>query len=107
MTRRVVLNYLAVDLLFEAEIALGFSYVSGLHTTAERVRFFVEIAIGAASTLTPFLISLAVLLRPVERWIAAGSTFHLRLPIAGRRAIAADAAGATEDPSARSLAPAA
>jgi signal transduction histidine kinase len=87
MTRRVVLNYLAVDLLFESEIGLAFSYVVGLETTAERVRFFLEIAIAAATLLTPFLISLAVLLRPVERWIAddaAGRATRAQLEHVGR-----------------------
>jgi signal transduction histidine kinase len=87
MTRRVVLDYLAVDLLFEVEIGLGFSYVVGVQTTAERVRFFLELAIVAASLLTGFLVSLAVLLRPVERWIAddaAGRTTPAQLERIGR-----------------------
>ena len=70
MTRRVVLSYLAVDLLFEGEVGLSFLYVLGHHTTAERVRILLGIAIVGASLLTSFLVSLAVLLRPVERWIA-------------------------------------
>jgi signal transduction histidine kinase len=76
MTRRVVLAYLLIDLVFEAEIALGFSYVLGVETTAERLKFFGGVAIVAASLVTPFLISLALLLRPVERWIAADTAGH-------------------------------
>jgi len=87
MTRRVVIDYLAVDLLFEAEIALGFSYVMGIQDTADRLRLFLELGIVAASLLAPFLISLAVLLRPVERWIAddaAGRATPAQLRHVGR-----------------------
>src|ERR1044071_917659 len=65
MTRRVVLNYLAIDLLFEGEIGLGFSYVVGLSTAADSVRFAIELATTAACMLTLFLVGLVVLLRPL------------------------------------------
>ncbi|HEY6177305.1 MAG TPA: ATP-binding protein [Kofleriaceae bacterium] len=87
MTRRVVLNYLAIDLLFEGEIGLGFSYVVGLSTTADSVRFAIELAATAACMLTLFLVGLAVLLRPVERWIAAdaaGRATRTEIERAGR-----------------------
>jgi signal transduction histidine kinase len=87
MTRRVVLSYLAVDLLFEVEVALGFSYVVSLDTSAEQMQFVFEIATVAASCLTLFLTSLAILLRPVERWIAddaAGRATPAQLERVGR-----------------------
>lgn len=87
MTRRVVLNYLAVDLLFEGVIGLGFSYVMGVDTGAARLRFVAELAIVATSLVIPFLASLALVLRPVERWIAddaAGRATPAQLAHVGR-----------------------
>ena len=87
MTRRVVIDYLAVDLLFEVEISLAFAYVIGVNSAGERLRFCVEVAVATACMLAPFLVSLAVLLRPVERWIAddaAGRATRAQLEHVGR-----------------------
>jgi len=88
MTRRIVLTYLAIDLMFGAVVGLGFSYVMAPKNGAERMGLAVELAIATACSLTPFLVSLALLLRPVERWIAddaAGRATPMQIAGVGRR----------------------